>query len=67
LLDYQYVEHRIEIVNHECRDYRNVDVPEQAILHFSLLSTKTEERPTKNQEDNFSFCLYKTGYELTSL
>ena len=38
LLDYQYVEHRIEIVSHD-RDYSNVDVHEKAVL-----SPKTEER-----------------------
>ena len=47
LLDYQYVEHRIEIVSHD-RNYSNVDVHEQA-----MLSTKTdEERTTKMHADS---------------
>ena len=33
LLDYQYVDHRIDIVSHE-RDYSNVDVYEQAIVIY---------------------------------
>ena len=43
MLDYQYVEHRIDIVSHD-RDYSNADVHEQA-----MLSTKTEGRPTEKR------------------
>ena len=52
LLDYQHVEPLIDIVNHD-RDYSNVDAHEHAILHFSMLSIKTEEgRTSKNRADN---------------
>ena len=51
LLNYQYVEPLIDIVSHD-RDYSNVDMHEHAILHFSLLSIKTEERRSKNRADN---------------
>lgn len=51
MLDYQYVDHRTEIVNHD-RDYNNVDVRKEAILHFSMLSNKTEEVPNKNYADD---------------
>ena len=40
MLDYQRVEHRIEIVSHD-REYSIVDVHKEA-----LLSTKTVQRPT---------------------
>ena len=44
MLDYQYVEHQIEIVSHD-RDYSNAH--EQA-----MLSTKTEERPAEKHADS---------------
>ena len=46
MLDYQYVEHWIEIVSHD-RDYSNVDVHEKAVL-----SPKTEERTIEKHENN---------------
>jgi hypothetical protein len=45
------VDHHIEILNHD-KDYNNVDLHEMAIFHFSVLSSKVKERPTKKQEDD---------------
>lgn len=65
LLEYQYVDHHIEILSHD-RDNSNVDVHKQA-----MLSTKSdhEERPTEKQADSKkeNKCFYlndKTGYKL---
>ena len=57
MLDYHHdVDHKTQITSHD-RDYRNVDVHEQAIL-----STKTEEKPSEKDAESkmlvhFFFCM----------
>ena len=46
----QYVDHHIEILNHD-RDISNVDLNETAIFYFSMLSSKPVERHSKKRED----------------
>ena len=61
MLDYHHdVDHKTQITSHD-RDYRNVDVHEQAIL-----STKTEEKPSEKDAESkmlvHFFFLYDRSY-----